>query len=305
MCGLLPWKMRLLVTALVSSIAGACDGSDDQLGESVLARVVVTDRTTTAMAAALRSVNGTYGSHCTGRHGGWSVAVNPKAALAHPTLSVVKGNGACVLTLTSLAADQLFLAVPAIAMSDIYQVSGSAFEPTTPGVPEFCGNAHLSALTFKQDFVISIAYADYGGLYPCNKTAGFGVVMASAVADSVPAPEYTIDLTHLSVQTDDSDVVQTATGTANLMTEGVGGQHYVVARSLPLGPTYGDIDAAFTAGTSIAIAGDDPQIDAELFALVGLDLKTSRVRYLIIVNSDEVVRSYQLFTITFRAALRL
>ena len=297
--GLFLWEISALVAVLMS-VAGACDHSD----EIVYARVVVTDRTTDAMASALRSVNGKYGSHCAGRHGDWSVAVNLDAVLVHPTLSVVEGDDACLLTLTSLGLDQLFQAVPAIAMSDHYQVTGSAFE-ATPGALGFCANARLSALTFQQDFVISLTtYMDSGGIYRCSKTAGFDVVMASVVADSLPAPDYTIELTHLSVLTDDSDVVQTATGTADLATAGVIGQHYVVLTSLPPDPTYADIDTGFAAATSVAIAGDSPQVAADLFALVGLDLTTAQVRYLVIVNSDEV-RSYQVFTITFLAAVRL
>jgi hypothetical protein len=251
------------------------------------------DRTTLGLTSGeLLSANGTYGAGCVDQSGDWSVEIAGGATLDNPELLVVANNTACVLTLTELVTSGgTIAATPAIALTASYQASASAF-----GSPvEFYANARLSAVTFAADFVLTVLYSDDPGLAPDDHDADFAVVQATAAGQSVPAPDYTLDLSALEVLADVNHVVQTATGTADLTAGSVTGQRYVVAAAADL-DTYAEIDTAYEAGTDAALV---LAIPAAAFGLVGSDLTNDQVRTLIVANISSGVRSYQAFEITF------
>lgn len=293
----------IAVMAGLGACASACDDAGDA-GPTVDPIVVVTDRTTASTLGALSAAHGSYGSACIGRSGDWSVAVDPRATLLHPPLSVAMGNEACVLTLNSLTTDRDYGAAVPIAMTAEDRKENVAFE-ALPDAPIFCGNAHLAPIAFDRNFVISLLAVDVGALGLCVQPPGADVVTSTALADSVPAPNYLLDLSSLQVATDDRDVVQTATGAAELTAGSVIGQDYVVLVALAPKPTYADIDAAVHSAARTSLVGQAPQIDAGRFGLVGIDLATSPVRYLIVANTAHAVPSYQVFALTFHAAVRL
>lgn len=281
----------VLLAALATQ--GACSSERTALGGGV-----AFDQTTHPLTIGeLESANGTYGALCTDRAGNWSVTIDGTSALDHPALSVVLNDAACVLTLTSLHTTAgIIAAVPPIVLTTSYQATASAF-----GAPvEFYANARLSAVTFAADFVLEVLFSDDPALATGDNTAQFAVVVATATAGAVPAPDYTLDAAGLLVRTDVNDVVVTATGTANL-TAGpipVLGQRYVVVNAAGL-VTYDQIDAAYLAGTDAALVLGIP---AAAFTLVGTDLTADQVRTLIIANTVSGVTSYERFEITFHPA---
>jgi hypothetical protein len=291
----------LTAPALVGLLAGC--GLDDTSDDGVVYPTVSLEVTSGALAPQsneLRSANGTYGAGCTQRTGAWSLLIDQDATLANPKLSVVKGNAACVLTLTSLTSDHEYPATPKFAISDSYQIPSSAFSMGSSPVA-FYANAKLSSVAFTSNFIVSILYSDDPNKGTSSNTATYSVVTASAAATNVPSPTYTLSLTPLLVQTDNAKIVQTATGTADLTDGSTTGQRYVVLTQLAGTPTYADMDTAYKAGTSVAMTGANPKIDASVFTLVGLDLTAPKVRYLIIANIVSSVPSYQLYTITFKS----
>lgn len=285
-----------MTLAMIGTLASGCDDGFD----AVEPHVAVTDRMTAALSlGGLESVNGTYGAGCTARSGAWSVEIAPGAILQNAPLSVVKNNTGCVLTVTGLVTTSAtHAATPSFALDSAYQSSASAFGS---GPTLFYANAKLSAMTFAADFVISLQYSDDPRLVSSSNTASYTVQAGSASAEQVAAPNYTIDVTTIVVQTDDADVVQAASGTANLTDGAVTGQSYVIVASLN-GSTYADLDAAYTGGTPTSLSGANPQIAAAAFDLVGADLTGGLVRHLIVANTSDGVRSYQRFTVTFNPA---
>jgi hypothetical protein len=125
------------------------------------------------------------------------------------------------------------------------------------------------------------------------------VVVSTATAMGIPSPDNTIDSSEIVFLTGPTGLVTSRTGTATLTPVATPGQTYVVVATT-VGATYAAIDTAFKGGgTPVDIAA----IPAASFLAVGA--ATPAVRYLIIANTDpdSGVASYQMFTITFNAAM--
>lgn len=281
-----------LLTAALLTIS-SCSSGD----ESVRGGAIAVDQTTQALLIGdLESANGSYGALCSHRTGAWSVEIKAGAILDHPPLSVLLNDTSCVLTLTSLRTTLggNMAATPALVLTSSFQIAASTF-----GVPvEFYANARLSAVTFASDFVLHVLFSDDPNLATASNTAEFIVVVATATAGAVAAPDYTLNAAGLLVRTDVNNVVQTVTGTADLTAGTVVGQTYVVVDAAGLN-TYAAIDAAYHAGTIKALV---LAIPADDFTLVGKDLTVPEVRTLIIANTQDGFTSYQAFEITFNPA---
>lgn len=299
------FKFLATTMAGCALMMGGCSSSP--ANESVSGRAQAFDRTTHPLLAGdLASVNGTYGSGCTNRSGDWSLAIASGASLDHAALTVVLNNAGCVLTLTELrAASGAITAVPAIALSDSFPMAASSF-----GSPiQFYASARLSAVTFASAFTLSIVFSDDLALASAANTSNFAVTTSSASASSVPAPDYGLDVSGISLQTDDANLVVTESGSAALAT-GVGsgqtGQKYVVVEGAITAdggaPAYAQINAAYGAGTAVDLTAT---IAVAAFTLHAVDLSSPQVRTLILANiSSEGVRSYQVFAITFNSPVR-
>jgi hypothetical protein len=123
------------------------------------------------------------------------------------------------------------------------------------------------------------------------------VVHSAAGSQLVAAPDYTLTVAGIVLMTDVDDVVQTATGTADLTAGLETGQTYVVVNAAGLF-TYAAINVAYltsSAALTLAVPVGD-------FALLGTDLTGTQVRTLIVANTSKGVRSYQAFQVTFLAA---
>ena len=96
-----------------------------------------------------------------------------------------------------------------------------------------------------------------------------------------------------------NNIVTSATGNASLTDGSTTGTGYVVDDgTLAATPTFGQLDAAYNAGTETAIAGANPTIAASAFHLVGADLDVTNVRTLIIRRVTSGVAAYQAFKVT-------
>jgi hypothetical protein len=286
-----------LTTAAVS---GGCITPEDQV---VTASAETINATSAALGAGtLLWANGTYGAGCVSRSGNWSVRISGSDPMDNAALSVLQNNTACVLTLTGLVADQAYTASPSINMTTSYQGSASAFAPASGGSLSFYGNAALSASTFASNFVVTILYSDNPNPGTGAVTGGYASVSATSSATSVASPNYTLDLTTgaLTVLTDVNYVVQSVSGTANLVQGTItGGGYFVDQGTLPASPTFAQLDTAYTAATKTAMSGSNPQtIPASAFGLSGVDLTTSAVRTIVIQRVVSGVPAYQTFKIT-------
>lgn len=288
---------KALGPVAVLACAMLISGCDEDKKATVGAVIDPIDkRQGTLLSGDLEAINGTYGPNCTDRAGSWSVEVEVGATLDNPVLSVVLDDTDCVLTLTEMQTTLggTIEAIPAIELSASYAVSPSSF-----GDPiDFFANASMDSVSFADDFIISLLYSDDSTLADADGAAGFELVETSVDAESVQAPDYTIDTAGLLILVNSEQVVESATGSIDLTAGMTVGQSYVVVDAADL-DTYAELDDAFTMGTPVAI-GDPP---ASAFSLVGEDLDTATVRTLIIANIDEGVAAYQAFEITFHPAM--
>lgn len=262
-----------------------CTGSD-----SVQGSVELIDHTTQALLSGdFESVNGTY-TGCVDRSGSWSLEVESGAILTNAPLSVVLNDADCVLSLTGIQTTSELKTPPAdMVLTASYALTASAFD-----IPiEFYANAMLDSVLFADDFTLTVLYSDDPELATGSDSADFVVQTASATATSVPAPSYTLTI-NLSVTTDAEDIVQAASGTADL-TVGTGADEYLVADASGL-DTFAELDAAYLAGTPAVFNANVP---AAAFGLVGEDLTATQIHTLILVNTVDGVNAYQAFAITF------
>jgi len=292
--------MKMLAFGFAAVIALAAGCADDD----VTAGGVSTNRASQQLAmSSLLYANGTYGAGCAERSGSWSVAIDGYAdARDHPALSVIKDNTACVLTLTELVADLTYGGAPTIALAGSYADDASAFSVSDAGTA-FYANAKLNATTFAADFIVSIIYSDDPSLVSGgSQNAGYTTVTASAESNNVPAPGYAVDLTNLSIQVDNANVVDAASGTASLsLADGAqAGEFFAVLTSDP-GTSFAAIDAAWGAVSSPTAMSQT--IAASAFALGGADLTGGLGRWIVILHAQAGVRSYEVIAVTFNPPL--
>jgi hypothetical protein len=298
-----PRSLHLLTAAVVvlGSLAAGCARV-----ESVGASGIAFDKATyDLVSGALKFANGSYGAGCVARSGSWSVPIDGYAgAMTNPALSVVMDNTACVLTLTSLRADATYAASPTFALTGSNQSTASAFAASSSPTA-FYANAKLSAVSFAADFSVGIIYSDDPALATGDSTSGYTVSSGTATSSAVPAPDYAIDMTSFSMQTNVNNLVQSTAGTAELSDGAQVGEGYVVLSADP-GSSYAELHSAYSAATPTAISGANPTIAAVAFTLVGVDLSTDTdagvdpaKRYIIIAHTVSGVSSFQLITVTF------
>lgn len=278
---------------------------------TVGARGMGVDRSSQALALdSLTSIDGTYVG-CTDRSGDWSVHMDGDALpLVNAALSVVKGDVACTLRLTALhgvlaTVETVYFANPTFDLDDAYQALGSAFRVAPndagPAGNIFYSNAMMSALTFQDDFTITVIYSDDPRRSNGSSVATYSSWSGSATDQMIPAPQYTIDMSSMPIETDVSDVVTSFINYAQLSSTGQVGEFYVVFPGVLSGtPSYAAIQAAYGTETPIAMPVN-LQIPATAFSdvLLARDLTTPVVGYVIIVHEVAAVPSYELITITF------
>jgi hypothetical protein len=294
----------------LGTMATACSAGPQQTahtaaGSSVVPTVAITNRMGPALQLGeLASIDGTYGADCIDRSGPWSVAVGGSSvALNNARLSVAEGDSNCVLTMTALNTRAAYVATPPLAMTSAYQPSGSAFAAllddggSAPIV--FYANAMLSSTSFTGDFVINIVYSDDPSLVSSNASTSYVTHSATAATSQAPAPDYTIDLSPITVRASASNVVLTATGSASLSFNTVAGQFYAVdsAGALTASPTFAEVDGFYRSQTPAPVSGNATTIPAAAFALAAATLPA--VRSVVVANTSSGVPSYEVVSVTF------
>ncbi|MDB4990888.1 MAG: hypothetical protein JWN04_6066 [Myxococcaceae bacterium] len=240
----------------------------------------------------LSSVDGTYGAGCTDRSGAWSLQLDPSSTqpLTNEPLSVNEADEGCVLTIVALRT-----ADGAVLQSQSSLSLGEAYRDAPVGFgspPLVYAIGKLDSTAFRSDFAVTLAFS----VDPATLADDAEVALAVAVQnDSVPAPDYTIDVRRLSTTTDVHNIVQQANGTLTLEYNRVAATGYAIANGRLV--TYPAIDTSFRASH----AGMKPEISISELELTGLDLSTPQVRTLILANVAAGVRSYQVFFLVFRA----
>lgn len=287
--------------AIAATSVAACSPASRE--ESVEPRVELVDRTSQALSSGLlKWANGTYGAGCTNRMGSWSVHIGADTSvMTNPALSVLMNDTGCVLTLTGLEADDTYVGTPSIAMGTTYAATASSFAPVVdsgPGPLTFYANAKLDSVSFASNFAMTILFsnsaASASACPPASST--FASVSATASESQVVAPDYTVGLSGVTIQTDVNDVVQSATGSVTTTAIGQTGEFYVISTNQSLGSTFAAMDAEYALGTPAAVAASIAVSD---FALVGETLP--KIRNLILTHTVSGVTAYRVIQITFNA----
>jgi hypothetical protein len=245
--------------------------------------------------------DGTYGAGCVGRSGNWSVSVSPYSGTTnYSPLSVDQNNAACVLTLTSVHADQDYTATPAIPLGTSYAGSASSFAPSSGGALAFYANAELSSVSFASSCVVAIVYSDNPSLATGSVLGGYVSASVTATATDINSPNYTLDTSGgtPTVNIDVNYVVQSVSGTLILDTGTIpGGSYFVDQGSLGASPTFAALDTAYKAASTTTISGSNPAVALSAFGLAAATLPVSRT--IVIQRVVSGVSSYQTFRVTF------
>lgn len=281
---------------LLGVTASGCAAHDGDR-ESVRGEAAVIDRTLQPLGTgAIKWLNGTY-TTCLERTGSWSARVSGVEVMTNAALSVVTNDSSCVLTLTSVVADQVYPASPNIAMTSAYGGTASLF--SFGGTLRFYGNARLNTSTYGANFAVSFLFSDDPRAATDSVSSSHASVTGTASETSVSAPNYTASFSSIVVLTDANNIVTSATGSASL-TDGsaTGDGHVIDNGTLAASPTFAQLNTVYNAGMPTAINAANPTIAASALGLVGVDLTTAAVRTLIIKRVTSGVVAYQTFKLT-------
>jgi hypothetical protein len=231
----------------------------------------------------------------------WVVSTSPSGT----TLSVVTNDVACELIATGATASGTTYVTPQ------RQVIGGNFHATADqfmplesdggvGPIAYYENGYMNPDDYSSDFVLYSTVSDQPNINPVQTDAGYGTVTNTSISlTSVTAPSYTFS-NGLAVTADINDMVLTQTGSFYLYAGLQPGEGYVVTSALAGGPSFAQIDAAYSSGVPTPIpGGSSPTIAASLFNLVGYALPL--MRSVIVLHAQNGVKSYEVFTVVFNA----
>jgi len=292
-------------SALGGSTACTSTPRVETVGGSVK-NVVVTKSgqalTVDGAVASFQAINGTYGAGCTTRSGEWSTAIgNFSGALAHPTLSVVKNDATCVLTLTSLMInDRTYAPGETLALSSMFASSALSF--ATTGAP-FFANAKITPDDFSSDFTFDLFVSDDVSTVAGSATADFAAVGASTNVALNPAPDYAIDSSGVQMTSDANAVLQSLSGNLVMSQGQVAGAAYVIYTGPLDTSNNAAVNAAYQAGTEIAISEASFDVAAADMGLVVGTTVLPQTRYIIVRNTTNAVTTYEAIPVTFNQAV--
>jgi hypothetical protein len=212
--------------------------------------------------------------------------------LDNPALTVIQGDTACTLALADIITGtdgKLTAGTPiTLAASD-----GTAQPFGSP--TKYYANAILSSVAFTSNFTLTLLFSDDPRVGTGSTTATYSSVSATAATQGVTAPNYMLDLTAVVVTTDASKITTSVSGNVGLSGATVTGENYVIVNAA-VADTYAAINTAYLAGTPAAIAAT---IAASSFLATSVNITSPVVRSLIISRTQNGVRAYQKFAITF------
>jgi len=253
-------------------------------------------------------LNGFY-QGCTDQQGLWSVAVDGSdIQLDNPALMVVQNDVNCQLIATEVRADQLYEASAPLQMSQWGLSQASSFTPLASedgGAPQvaFYASGINTDPDYYSDFMLLLIYSPGPNDTSVGTGATFTTNSASLQTDQVPAPDYSVDMSQMSVQVDANQMVQSASGPASFNFSDVPGMGYVIDDgTLPPNPTFAQLDALYTGQSPTPIQmWNNFSIDQSAFSLQGNQLPLVRN---VVIASEWLngVASYQFISITFNPA---
>jgi hypothetical protein len=164
----------------------------------------------------------------------------------------------------------------------------------------FYGNAKVNTSTFASSFVVNLLLSDDPGTASGSNNAVFASVSGSSQTDLVPPPDYSFSTAGITVQADVNGLVTSVAGNLALTDGSNTGSGYVInLGTLPATPTFTEYDAAYNAGSAVAISGANPAVPASSMLAAGVQLPATRT--VIVRRSDNGVIAYQAIKITFNA----
>lgn len=284
-------EIKLVGAAMLTcalSLAGCAEAEEDATNAQI---TLIDQRTDAILSSQIESINGTYTS-CTSRTGSWSLAVTGSPTLDNDPLSVIKGDTSCTLAISGIktTGDGLLAASSPIALGTSYGTARSLGSPI-----KFFANAMLNSVAFTSNFTLTLLFSDDPRTATGSNTASYAVVSATASATGVTAPNYTLDMSGVSVTTDLSKVTSSVTGNVALTAGSATGDAYVILTG-SVADTYAAINTAYTGASSTTMA---TSIAASSFLATSVNISSGAVRTLIIAKTTSGVTSYQKFTITF------
>jgi hypothetical protein len=252
-------------------------------------------------------LNGVY-QGCVQMSGAWSVAVNGNdgIVLDNPPLEVVQADFNCQLLVTSVRADQIYTASSPIQTGEFGPQQTSSFTVASEdgGAPQvaFYANAWNMDPGYFGDFTLFFFYSPGPNQTSAGTTATYTTNAArDAQTDELPAPDYSVDLSQMTIQTDANGWVTSATGPANFTFNSVQANGYVIDDgTLPANPTFGELDALYTSQspTQLTCCGNwSFSIDASALSIQWTQLPA--VRNVVIGGGWGGLSTYQNVAITF------
>lgn len=281
-----------LKLAVILSLAAAasCAGEGDD-GAAYADVVLVDSRQVALQGSDVQSINGSY-TGCSNRTGDWSLPVTGNPTLDNPLLTVIQNDTGCTLALTDIitGTDGKLTAGTPITLAATYGTAQPFGSPI-----KYYANAILSSVSFASNFTLTLLFSDDPRIGTGSTTATYSSVSATAATQGVTAPNYTLDLTGVTVTADVSKISVSVSGNVALTGTITMGDTYVIVNTT-VGNTYAAINTAYLAGSSAAVAATIP---ASSFLATSVNLTTPVVRSLIIARTQNGVRAYQKFAITF------
>ena len=295
------WRDALLALWLcLAALLTGCQSSPPPVSVEL-----IDVRDTRQSALTVREILGTYGSGCPleGQH--FSACVSCGGVLTYPPLVMPLRSSECALSMDALrieteAGSALYVPSTAVSLGESYSELGTALVPE--GAPQadpiYVNLRVVRSLTSDSEFLIQLACSD-------STTAVLRMSLdtthvVSLPVQSVPAPDYWIDLSNLTVWVDAGHIVVKTEGSADLVAYRTPGTAYVVLREdLGLQPDYARVDAAFLNSVKWPIIERNPKIPADTLRLQDEDLDVFSLRTLIAANEVAGVRSYRVIRITF------
>jgi len=294
----------LAVGLVTSACGGASSSGNGNESVSATAQAISVATATAGTPRSLLTMDGTYGAGCKNRSGNWSLPLNGyMGGLANPLLTVVTNNTNCVLSITDVGdASVYYTAAPAVVLGATQSAASAFASPIA-----FYGSAIQSDVTYASDFTITFTYSDVPGVGSDTNTTNTVIAAASASANDVPSPDYT--LTDSIVITIDANqpgsVVQSVSGELTLNYVSHIGEAYVVV--LP-DTSHGSV-GSFTeddfmfnsAGGGVTIP--DGSLHVSIFSQLGLGAGAVLPYSVVIVVRNLVigVPSYESFQVTFNS----
>jgi hypothetical protein len=298
---------RGLVASLTifGSLAAGCTAGG---ARNVSGKVEVLGQSTSAFMARSQTVsyvNGVYGPSCSGHSNGdpWSAGVNGQTSFPNPAIAVEAGNSSCELSVTEVVSNgEAYLGDHPITLDLSYAGASAAYKNDPSNPIGFFANAKIDSLAFQTDFTISLLVSNRPMDASDSQQAALASDTGTVSADDVLPPDYGIDLTSITTQTDSNGIIVNAGGYAQLSANDVPGPYgAIIEGELTSDATLEEIESAFNAGSPFNV-GDltNLQIPVSQFDLVGEDVSSGpAVRTVILLNRQAGVDSFQLVVLRF------